>query len=184
VANATWIDDALNVTSEVQNIEDFGINIRSDQMRLSGNVADRETGRDLAITATEIAGDKLGVLNNFSVNNVVITDSNEDLMAESLLQELDALPTSSIRFNRNSATLTENAKEVLEDVAAAILGYSDLVVEIAGHTDTTGDAVRNLSLSQQRAAAVRDYLVEINTPIRDNGTSAGRAANRRIEFNL
>ena len=198
VASATWIDDALNVTSEVRDIEDFAVNIRSDQMRLSGSVSDRETGRDLAIAATEIAGDKLGVLNNFSVNNVTITDSNEDLLAQSLLQELDALPTSNIVFNKNSTTLTDDAKDVLEDVAAAILGYSDLVVEIAGHTDTTGDAVRNLSLSKQRASAVRDYLVEIDVPanrlspigygetapIRDNDTDAGRAANRRIEFKL
>ena len=114
------------------------------------------------------------------------------------MQELDALPTSNIVFNKNSTTLTDDAKDVLEDVAAAILGYSDLVVEIAGHTDTTGDAVRNLSLSKQRASAVRDYLVEIDVPanrlspigygetapIRDNDTDAGRAANRRIEFKL
>ena len=198
VSAATWIDDALNITSEVQDIADFGISIRSGQMRLSGNVNDRETGRDLAIAATEIAGDKLGVLNNFSVNNVTITDTNEDLLAQSLMQELDALPTSDILFNKNSTTLTDDAKEVLQDVAAAILGYSDLVVEIAGHTDTTGDAVRNLSLSKQRAEAVRDYLVEIDVPgnrlspigygetapIGDNDTDAGRAANRRIEFNL
>ncbi len=198
VASASWIDDALTVASEVRDIPDFGINIRSGQMRLSGNVNDRETGRDLAIAATEIAGGQLGVLNNFSVNDVIITDSNEDLMAQSLLQELDALPTGNILFNKNSTTLTDDAKDVLQDVAAAILGYSDLVVEIAGHTDTTGDAVRNLSLSQQRAAAVRDYLVEIEVPanrlspigygetapIRDNETDEGRAANRRIEFNL
>ena len=128
-----------------------------------------------------------------------IRDStNEDLLAQSLMQELDALPTSNILFNKNSTTLTDDAKEVLQDVAAAILGYSDLVVEIAGHTDTTGDAVRNLSLSKQRAEAVRDYLVEIDVPgnrlspigygetapIGDNDTDAGRAANRRIEFNL
>lgn len=198
VESADWISDALIVISRIQNISDFGVNIRAGQMRLSGSVEDRETGRDLAIAATEIAGGKLGVLNNFSVNNVTITDTNEDLLAQSLMQELDALPTRNIVFNKNSTTLTDSAKEVLQDVAAAILGYSDLVVEIAGHTDTSGDAVRNLRLSKQRATAVRDYLVERDVPasrlspigygetapIRDNETSAGRAANRRIEFNL
>jgi len=198
VESASWIGDALLVTSAVQNVTDFGVNIRAGQMRLSGSVEDRETGRDLAISATEIAGGKLGVLNNFSVNNITITDTNEDLLAQSLMQELDALPTKNIVFNKNSTTLTDSAKEVLQDVAAAILGYSDLVVEIAGHTDTSGDAVRNLRLSKQRAAAVRDYLVERDVPasrlspigygetapIRDNETTAGRAANRRIEFNL
>lgn len=198
IESASWIDDALSVTSEVRDISDFVVNIRTGQMKLSGSVEDRETARDLSIAATEIAGDKLGVLNNFSINNVTVTDSNEDLMAQSLMQELDALPTRNIVFNKNSTSLTESAQEVLDDVAAAILGYSDMVVEIAGHTDSSGDAVRNLRLSKQRAEAVRDYLVEKNVPasrlspigygetapIGDNETDAGRAANRRIEFNL
>ena len=198
VESADWIDDALIVTSEIRDVPEFAINIRAGQMSLSGSVEDRETARDLSIAATEIAGDKLGVLNNFSVNNVGTVDSDEDLLAQSLLQELDALPTENIIFNKNSTTLTDSAKEVLDDVAAAILGYNDLVVEIAGHTDSSGDAVRNLRLSKQRATAVQDYLLERNVPgnrlspigygetapISDNDTDAGRAANRRIEFNL
>ena len=114
------------------------------------------------------------------------------------MQELDALPTANIVFNKNSTTLTEKAQEVLDDVAAAILGYENVVIEISGHTDSSGDAVRNLRLSKQRAAAVLDFLVERNVPanrlraigygetapISDNETAQGRAANRRIEFNL
>ena len=196
VESADWIDDALIVTSEIRDVPEFIVNILAGQMSLSGSVTDRETARDLSIAATEIAGDKLGVLNNFSINRSA--DSSEDLMALSLLQELEALPTDKIVFNKNSTTLAESAKEVLDDVAAAILGYNDLVVEIAGHTDSSGDAVTNLRLSKQRATAVQDYLVEKNVPgsrlspigygetapISDNDTVAGRAANRRIEFNL
>ncbi len=197
VASAEWIDDALIVTSEIRDVNDFGLNISSGQMLLNGVVDDRDIGRDLSIAATEIAGNKLDVLNSFSVNNS-ITDSDEDLLAQSLMQELDALPTKNIVFNKNSTTLTSSAQEVLDDVAAAIMGYSDLVVEIAGHTDSSGDAVRNLKLSKERATAVRNYLVEQNVPanrlspigygetapISDNETREGRAANRRIEFNL
>ncbi len=196
VESADWIDDALIVTSEIRDVPEFIVNILAGQMSLSGSVTDRETARDLSIAATEIAGDKLGVLNNFSINRSA--DSSEDLMALSLLQELEALPTDKIVFTKNSTTLAESAKEVLDDVAAAILGYNDLVVEIAGHTDSSGDAVTNLRLSKQRATAVQDYLVEKNVPdsrlspigygetapISDNDTVAGRAANRRIEFNL
>lgn len=193
-----WINDVLIVTSEIRDVPDFSINIRGGQMSLSGDVEDRETARDLAIEATEIAGENLGVLNNFSVTAVKLEDSEEDLMGLSLLQELEALPTKDILFTKNSTTLTETAAEVLDDVAAAILGYNDLVVEIAGHTDSSGDAVTNLRLSKERAAAVRDYLVERNVPasrlspigygetapVNDNDTANGRAANRRIEFNL
>lgn len=196
VESADWIDDALIVTSEIRDVPEFVVNILAGQMSLSGSVTDRETARDLSIAATEIAGDKLGVLNNFSINRSA--DSSEDLMALSLLQELEALPTDKIVFNKNSTTLADSAKEVLDDVAAAILGYNDLVVEIAGHTDSSGDAVTNLRLSKERATAVQEYLVEKNVPgsrlspigygetapISDNDTEAGRAANRRIEFNL
>ena len=197
VAKANWLDDALSVISEVRGVAGFGINISGDQMLLSGTTVDREQGRDLSIAATEIAGNKLDVLNNFAIDSNIL-GLEGDLLAQSLLQELDALPTRNIVFNKNSITLTSRAQEVLDDVAAAILGYEDLVVEIAGHTDSSGKAVRNLRLSKDRAAAVRDYLVSQNVPgnrlspigygetapISDNNTANGRAANRRIEFNL
>jgi len=197
VAKANWLDDALSVISEVRDVAGFGINISGDQMLLSGTTVDREQGRDLSIAATEIAGNKLDVLNNFAIDSNIL-GLEGDLLAQSLLQELDALPTRNIVFNKNSITLTSRAQEVLDDVAAAILGYEDLVVEIAGHTDSSGEAVRNLRLSKDRAAAVRDYLVSQNVPgnrlspigygetapISDNNTANGRAANRRIEFNL
>jgi len=197
VAKAIWLDDALSVASEIRDVTDFGINIERDQMLLSGTTQDREQGRDLSIAATEIAGTKLDVLNNFAIDSNII-DLEGDLLAQSLMQELDALPTRNIVFNKNSTTLTNRAREVLDDVAAAILGYENLVVEIAGHTDSSGEAVRNLRLSKDRASAVRDYLVEQNVPsnrlspigygetapISDNDTNNGRAANRRIEFNL
>jgi outer membrane protein OmpA-like peptidoglycan-associated protein len=68
--------------------------------------------------------------------------------------------------------------------------------EVRGHTDSQGDAAKNLELSQQRAQAVVDYLVQKGivvarltakglgetVPIADNNTDAGRAKNRRVEF--
>ena len=86
----------------------------------------------------------------------------------------------------------------MDTVAETIAGYPDQIVEISGHTDSSGDSVVNLELSKERAVAVRDYLVTNglpsnqlrpigygeSNPVADNSTSAGRAANRRIEFNL
>ena len=197
VESVNWIASAIDVVTEMRDISDFGLSINRGQMLLSGNVPDREFGLNLAIAATEITGNRLDILNNFSIRDTLV-DSGEDLLAQSLMQELDALPTANIVFNKNSTTLTEKAQEVLDDVAAAILGYENVVIEISGHTDSSGDAVRNLRLSKQRAAAVLDFLVERNVPanrlraigygetapISDNETAQGRAANRRIEFNL
>ena len=197
VGSAKWIDSAIDVVTEMRDINDFGLSINRGQMLLSGKVPDREFGLNTAIAATEITGNSLDILNNFSVRDTTI-DSSEDLLAQSLMQELDALPTANIVFNKGSTTLTDKAQEVLDDAAAAILGYENVVVEISGHTDSSGDAVRNLRLSKERAAVVLDYLVDRNVPanrlraigygetapISDNETAQGRAANRRIEFNL
>lgn len=71
-------------------------------------------------------------------------------------------------------------------------------VEISGHTDNTGDATYNQQLSQRRADAIKDYLVEngidafrieavgmgMNNPIGDNDTKIGRRLNRRTEFKI
>lgn len=100
-------------------------------------------------------------------------------------------------FPRRSAELTAEGKAFLaqnRDMARELM--SDAVyVEIIGHTDDVGDDAYNLQLSEQRAEAVRDYLVangadasKIVTvgmgesmPIASNQTEEGRAENRRVE---
>jgi OmpA-OmpF porin, OOP family len=76
--------------------------------------------------------------------------------------------------------------------------YSTLRIRISGHTDNKGKAAKNQKLSEDRANAVKDYLVSkgiessrVETrgvgpdePIADNKTNAGRTQNRRIEFEL
>lgn len=71
-----------------------------------------------------------------------------------------------------------------------------LKFEIAGHTDNTGEAAHNLTLSQQRADAVKSQLVKMGVdasrlttkgfgdthPVSDNDTPEGKANNRRVEF--
>ena len=115
--------------------------------------------------------------------------------------EIDALPDlSGVQFETESATLTAPSTVVLDAAAIALIGALDehpgLKVSIEGHTDDQGDDALNLSLSQQRAEVVRDYLTargvpaDILTatgygetrPVADNATSDGRAANRRVDF--
>ena len=101
-----------------------------------------------------------------------------------------------ITFEFDSATLTPEAKPILDDVAASLMYYPEVEVEIQGHTDNVGDDTYNLNLSRRRAEAVKDYLVakgirgyRLTTlgmgeakPVASNDTEAGRAMNRRIEF--
>jgi outer membrane protein OmpA-like peptidoglycan-associated protein len=87
---------------------------------------------------------------------------------------------------------------MLNEVAQALKDNPTFSVRIEGHTDSVGDAGRNLTLSQKRADAVRSYLIKQgiapermdavgygeDRPIEDNRTEEGRAANRRVEFHL
>lgn len=101
-----------------------------------------------------------------------------------------------VNFKFDKSTLTDAAKASLNQVAAALKKQPGLDVEIQGHTDSVGSLAYNNRLSQQRADAVRSYLISQGVnganltakgfgpsrPIASNKTSAGRTLNRRVEF--
>jgi OOP family OmpA-OmpF porin len=101
-----------------------------------------------------------------------------------------------IRFASGKAELTAGSTPVLKEIADALRANPDLRVEIQGHTDSAGSVALNEGLSQQRADAVRDYLIDQgiapermtakgygpHRPIADNNTADGRAQNRRVEL--
>jgi outer membrane protein OmpA-like peptidoglycan-associated protein len=101
-----------------------------------------------------------------------------------------------VYFDTNRAVIKKVSFALLDDVARALADNPKIKVEIGGHTDSQGNDAFNLKLSQQRASAVRIYLIKKgitsdrmvakgygeNVPIADNRTTAGRAQNRRVEF--
>lgn len=103
-----------------------------------------------------------------------------------------------VTFDPDSARLTAQGRATLDGVAATLKGQRSLQVEIAGHTDSVGSDAYNTLLSQQRADAVRSYLVEKGVeesrlaavgygeaePVASNDTEDGRVANRRVEFRI
>lgn len=103
-----------------------------------------------------------------------------------------------VYFDSGKATIQERSFELLDQVVSVIRSNDVARVEIGGHTDDRGAEESNLTLSQRRAEAVRAYLITRGipeaslvargygegAPIADNGTPAGRASNRRVEFNV
>jgi len=101
-----------------------------------------------------------------------------------------------IHFEFNRAVIRPVSFPILNTVAQVMRDYPDVSVEVQGHTDSRGRDEYNMRLSQERADAVRNYLVQQGIPsarmtsrgygetrpIESNRTSAGRAANRRVEF--
>jgi outer membrane protein OmpA-like peptidoglycan-associated protein len=101
-----------------------------------------------------------------------------------------------ILFDLDSAVIRSESKPVLEEVLTLLKGEPGWKLTIEGHTDSTGSDSHNQTLSQQRAEAVKAYLVTggIGTdrlqtkgfgeskPVADNVTELGRAQNRRVEL--
>jgi outer membrane protein OmpA-like peptidoglycan-associated protein len=103
---------------------------------------------------------------------------------------------SDVLFDTGRYTLKPGAREKLSKVAGIILVHSGLKIEVEGHTDSTGTLEFNQKLSEERAEAVRAYLVSQGVspdaivsrgfgqsrPVAENNNAAGRQANRRVEL--
>ena len=102
-----------------------------------------------------------------------------------------------VYFDSGKATIQARSNALLDQMAKVLTQHPEIVkVSIEGHTDDSGAAETNRTLSQQRAEAVRDYLVKQGVPaerleakgfgserpVQPNTTKEGKAANRRVEF--
>ena len=118
----------------------------------------------------------------------------------SSLDDYDVQETVSVTFRTNSAVLSPEAKTQLDALAAKTNGARAFMIEVAGHTDSTGSDAKNFRLSRARADAVVQYLaVTHKIPLRrfvtpmgygktdavaDNTTSTGRSQNRRVDVKM
>lgn len=129
-----------------------------------------------------------------------------DLLVQRLNQVLETADTerglvvqlSDILFDPGKFTLKPETRILLARVAGILSWAPGIQVQVEGHTDNTGDAGRNQLLSEQRAAAVENFLVEQgmpasnissvgygeSRPIEPNASRAGRDRNRRVELVL
>ena len=103
-----------------------------------------------------------------------------------------------ITFGVDSSNISSDFHDILDSVALVLEEFDKSLVEVAGHTDSTGSAQYNQELSQQRADSVASYvrsrkvkgdrLIVIGAgesyPIASNDTPAGRQLNRRVEITI
>ena len=118
----------------------------------------------------------------------------------SALDDYDVQETVAVNFKVNSAVLSPQARQQLDDLAAKAINAKGFVLEVAGHTDSTGSEAKNFRLSRDRAESVIQYVaVNHKIPLRrfitpmgygkteavaENTTAAGRAQNRRVEVKM
>jgi outer membrane protein OmpA-like peptidoglycan-associated protein len=103
---------------------------------------------------------------------------------------------SDVLFDTGKYTLKPGAREKMAKVSGILLAYPGLKIQVEGHTDSVGGDQYNMKLSEQRAGAVREYLVQQGVPggsvtaagfgetqpVASNDTAAGRQQNRRVEL--
>ena len=103
-----------------------------------------------------------------------------------------------VTFAVDSTDITPSFRNALDQVAQSMIQYPSSLVDVMGHTDSTGSESYNLDLSRRRAESVSNYLVSRGVsrarlatvgygeqyPLADNTTPEGRAQNRRVEIRI
>lgn len=125
------------------------------------------------------------------------TPSNTEVNSQGCpAEKSEPIVLKGVTFEFDSAKLTSEAENRLDNVVNALKSSPDLDVRVEGHTDSVGSADYNRELSQQRADSVKRYLVDHgiaasrlttrgfgeSEPVATNDTEAGRAKNRRVEL--
>jgi outer membrane protein OmpA-like peptidoglycan-associated protein len=101
-----------------------------------------------------------------------------------------------VNFDFDKSTLRQDDMGSLDNDVATLKSWGDVDIEVAGHTDSMGSDAYNMNLSQQRAEAVRNFLISKGVaanrltakgygesqPVADNATEEGRFKNRRVEL--
>lgn len=181
-------------------------------------IQDQRTGRKVTETLTQDDGNFMVVLQmaitygyyvksekyygsgNFKVtskrDSVVIKHEIKIETYQSMIEKGIVVPINNLFFDFNKAIIKKESYEELNKLADILKMNNSLKVEISGYTDDIGDNDFNLQLSQNRAEAVREYLVKKgckadmltakgygkSKPKNENNTDKARAENRRVEI--
>ena len=132
--------------------------------------------------------------------DAAIAGVNETNKRISTMDDYVIQSTATVNFKVNSAVLSTEAKASLDEVAAAAKTLKGYVIDVTGYASAEGDTKKNKSLSQRRALAVKEYLIENHDidlrrfpesygfgelkAVADNTTREGREQNRRVEIKL
>jgi outer membrane protein OmpA-like peptidoglycan-associated protein len=112
--------------------------------------------------------------------------------------QIDVKLTSDVLFDYNSSSLRPESRATLGDLAGNFRRYTDEIIDVEGHTDSTGTPDYNQGLSEKRADSVKGYLIDngvaasrVNAigygetrPKASNDTPEGRQLNRRVEIHI
>jgi OOP family OmpA-OmpF porin len=195
---ADWATRVLAGLEALSGLSNGAITVTPELLMLTGNTGNPDASTEIA---SLLAG-KLGEGSAFDVN-VTYQKKLDPVLGLPTPDECEAeigaiVAAGKINFEPGSATIDSSALGTMDDIATILKRCGDLRLEIQGYTDSQGREEMNLALSQSRSESVLNELrarrvvtgsfkavgYGEESPVADNGTEAGREANRRIEFRL
>lgn len=187
VAPTDWSNIVTDVINEdLKKVKQGTLTVRGSDIQLTGKVSNPD----------EIHGTTVKFQGLIPVNYRLNTQLSVNQAEQQIIDA--ALKNRIIEFESGSAVLATSGIQILDEMVSALNKVSGKKIRIIGHTDSSGDTNQNLMLSQQRAQAVKAYLIAKNIPshllsteglgsskpVAENTTAEGRKKNRRIEFEV
>ncbi|MGM0579633.1 MAG: OmpA family protein [Bacteroidota bacterium] len=186
--------------------------VKGEPFRGIVSIVDIENGIEIAPKFTREDGSfEFNLINDANYVMVVQSDklfrieemfflSGDTVMNKNIDPVSSKIRFKSIEFEENSAKLRPDMYSDLDKVVDFLLDYPDFKLRISGHTDSSGDEIRNKSLSQERADAIRNYIILLHPVEKDRVVAEGfgnsrpvvknentdddRRLNRRVEFEI
>jgi outer membrane protein OmpA-like peptidoglycan-associated protein len=167
---------------------------------LLGGLVGGKTGRIVGAGIGGVAGGVIGYQKDQQIRELKEqtagsgVDVTETPDGESILVNLP----NGVTFAVDSTQINPTFQSTLNTIANSLTKYPDSLIDVMGHTDSTGSEQYNLDLSKRRADAVANYLTLRGVtrarsetigygemyPVADNSTAEGRALNRRVEIRI
>ncbi len=166
---------------------------------LSGDDADERRERALIGAGVgALAGTAVGAYMDAQENKLRQQLAGTGVSVTRMGDDLVLNMPGNVTFDVNRADLKNEFVPVLDSVGLVLNEYSKTLIDVTGHTDSTGSVEYNMNLSRDRANTVASYLrnrgidsmrvlaegMGPHYPVADNGTSSGRQLNRRVELVL
>jgi outer membrane protein OmpA-like peptidoglycan-associated protein len=180
----------------------------SDAARAQAATAATEAAAAASVAAAQADADQARAAAEQAQQTAQKADSDKAAMRAQLSQQLNLIletrdsargliiSMSDVLFDTAKFSLKPGAREKLAKVAGILIAYPGLNIEVGGYTDNVGGDDMNQTLSENRAGAVRDYLVQQGVPnasvtakgygntlpVASNDNASGRQENRRVEL--
>ena len=195
---ATWSIRVLAALEALGELENGSVIVQPDYMEIRGVTGSQETDDKIS----RLLGDKLGDGANFELairyDELLDPTLNIPTPEECVERINKLLLANKITFEPSSSDITKSAANTIDQIGEIVSLCDRVRMEIGAHSDSQGRESMNLELSEARAQAVLQALIDRrvrtraltargygeSTPIADNKTEEGREANRRIEFKL